>query len=81
MLPRPLKAITHRECFVAVWLGNIAHSRDRICKWDKISVTARKVPSVQTFSCCTASISFGYDSAEGDGGVKCYELNSTTVSY
>lgn len=53
MLPQPLKAVMERECFGAVRLDNIAHSRDRICRCDRISVTARKVPSVQTFSCRT----------------------------
>lgn len=53
MLPRPLKAMIRGECFLAVWLGNIAHRRDRICKWDKISVTASKVPPVRSVSCRT----------------------------
>lgn len=65
MLPLLLKAIIHSKCSVAMGLGNIAHSRDRICKWDKISVTAREVPSVQTFSCRTTGFYFCYYSAQG----------------
>lgn len=70
-----LKAMIHTECCAAVWLGNISHSRNKICKWGKISVTAKKMPSVQTFSRRTTGLDFGYNSAEGEESVKCYELH------
>lgn len=67
------QAMIRWECFRAVWLGNIAHSRDRICKWDKISVMASKVPPVQTFSGHTTGRYVVYNSAED--GVERYEVS------
>lgn len=62
---RSIHCLERLKCFEAVWLSNAVHSRDRICKWDQISVVARKVPSVETFGCCTAGSFSCYNSGRG----------------
>ena len=50
LLPRALKALTHREGLERVQNGNIAYSRGRMSKCDKTRVTARNGPPVQTLN-------------------------------
>lgn len=51
-------------CSGVNWLYCPQQGQNTKCKWDKISMTARKVPSAQTFSCCTTGIAFDHNSAE-----------------